>query len=114
MAPEPESVPTPSVSDEIETVRVRRAPKYGVFLILGGALGLIAAMILTLSFSGTAEASPNTGTEYSSMQVFGFVLLICVPVGIAFGAVVALVLDRTVGRRTHEVRVDHERVQLPD
>ncbi|MGP3533398.1 potassium transporter Trk [Microbacterium sp. RD1] len=104
----------PSVRDEMETVRVRRAPKYGVFLAFGAVLGVVVAGILTLAFSGSAGASPNTGMEYSTLQVFGFVTLLCVPVGVALGGVVALVFERTVGRRTREVRVDHERVQLPD
>ncbi|MFG6444411.1 YtxH domain-containing protein [Microbacterium sp. P06] len=114
MAPEPEYAPPAAVSDEIETVSVRRAPKYSVFIIIGAALGIVAAMILTFAFSGTSEASPNTGIEYAPMQVFGFIVLICVPIGIAIGGAVALLFDRTVGRRTREVRVDHERVQLTD
>ncbi|MFG6402314.1 MULTISPECIES: potassium transporter Trk [unclassified Microbacterium] len=114
MAPEPEFSSLPSVTDEVETLRVRRAPKYAVFLILGAALGVLAAMILTLSFNGTSEVSPNTGMSYSSLQVFGFLALICIPLGMVVGAVIALVLDRTVGRRTRDVVVDHERVELPD
>lgn len=109
-----ESEPTPSVTDEVVTARVRRSPKYGVFLVLGAAVGILAAMILTFAFNGTDEVSPNTGLEYTTMQVFGFVTLICVPVGIALAGIVALVLDRIVGRRTREVRVDHESVRLPD
>jgi hypothetical protein len=104
----------PSVRDEVETVRMRRAPKYGVFLLLGTLLGLLAALILTFSFSGNAEASPFTGARYSDLQVFGFVALICVPIGLAVGGAVALILDRVVGRRTRAVRVDHERVHLPE
>lgn len=114
MAPEPERLAVPSISDKVETVRVRRAPKYGVFLVLGAAFGVLLAMILTLSFSGTAEVSPNTGVQYSTLQVFGFIVLICVPIGIVLGAVVALVLDRTLGRRTRDVVVDHEHVELHD
>jgi uncharacterized membrane protein len=106
---EPE--PTPSVTDEVVTVRVRRAPKYGVFLLLGAVVGILAAMILTFAFHGTDDVSPNKGLEYSTMQVFGFVTLICVPVGIALAGVVALILDRVVGRRSREVRVDHETVR---
>lgn len=106
--------PLPSVRDEIVTVRVRRAPKYGVFLLLGAALGVLAATVLTLAFDGTALPSPNSGMEYSTMQVFGFVTLICVPIGIAVGGAVALILDRVVGRRSRDVRVDHESVRLSD
>ncbi|QEW01752.1 potassium transporter Trk [Microbacterium lushaniae] len=103
----------PSVRDEIETVRVRRSPKYGVFLALGAALGLLVAMILTFAFDGTAMESPNSGMQYSTTQVFGFVTLICVPVGIALAGALALILDRVVGRRTRDVRVDHESVNRP-
>jgi hypothetical protein len=119
MAAEPDStVPDPALTppsiEEVQTLRVRRAPKYGVFLVLGAALGVVAAMILTFAFSGTDQVSPNTGIEYSPLQVFGFIVLICVPVGLAIGGIVALIFDRTVGRRTREVRVDHERVQRPE
>ena len=98
--------------DRLETVRVRRAPKISVFLIVGGAVGLLAALILTFAFNGTAEPSPNTGVEYSQGQVFGFLALICVPIGIALAAVTALILDRRSQRRTHEVTVDHESVHV--
>lgn len=102
------------ISGRVETARVRRVPKYGVFLLLGAALGLIAALVLTFSFGGTAEASTNTGLEYSVGQVFGFVLLICVPVGMALSALVALVLDRRARRRSREVRIAHDHVRVTD
>lgn len=111
MADQPDPVPTPSVRDEVVTVRVRRSPKYSVFLLLGAAAGILAALILTFAFPGE-DVSPRTGMEYSVGQIFGFVLLICVPVGIALGGVVALVLDRVMRRRVHDVRA--ERVHLRD
>ena len=98
--------------DRIETVRVRRAPKISVFLILGAALGVLVAMILTFAFNGTAEVSPNTGVEYTQGQVFGFLVLICAPIGIALGGIVALILDRRSRRHTHEIAVDHESVHV--
>lgn len=98
------------VSDEIVEATVRRAPKYAVFLTLGAAVGIIVAMILTFTWSGTDAASPNTGVEYSQMQVFGFVALISVSAGILLGGLVALAFDRTIGRRTRTISVDRERV----
>ena len=65
---------SPSIEDHIETVRVRRAPKYSVFLVVGAALGLLVAMILTFAFNGTGGISPNTGLVYSQSQVFGFLV----------------------------------------
>jgi uncharacterized protein involved in exopolysaccharide biosynthesis len=98
------------VEDHIETVRVRRAPKFSVFLALGAALGLVAAMILTFAFNGSEEVSPNTGLVYSQGQVFGFLLLVCIPVGLALAAAVALILDRRSRTRARSVTVDHESV----
>ncbi len=98
--------------DHIETVSVRRAPKISVFLILGAALGVLVAMILTFSFNGTADPSPNTGVEYSQGQVFGFLVLVCAPIGLALGGVVALIFDRRSRRHTHEVAVDHASVHV--
>ncbi|MFK4835003.1 potassium transporter Trk [Microbacterium sp. ZW T2_14] len=98
--------------DHIETARVRRAPKISVFLILGALLGVVVAMILTFAFNGTAEASPNTGVEYSQAQVFGFLALICGTIGLALGAVVALIFDRRSRRHTHDITVGHASVHV--
>jgi hypothetical protein len=98
--------------DHIETARVRRAPKISVFLLLGAAVGVLVAMILTFSFNGTADPSPNTGVEYSQGQVFGFLALICVPIGIALAGIVALLLDRRSQHRTRSVDVDHASVHV--
>lgn len=112
--PERPSTPPPAANARVETVRVRRAPKISVFLLSGAALGIIAAMILTFAFGGTDEVSPNTGLEYSSAQVFGFLALIGIAVGLALGGAVALVLDRISLRRAREVAVDHESVHPDD
>lgn len=98
--------------DHIENVRVRRAPKISVFLVLGAAVGVLVAMILTFAFDGTSEASPNTGVEYSQSQVFGFLVLVCAPIGLALGGIVALILDRRSRRHTHEIAVDHASVHV--
>ena len=73
------------IDDHVERVRVRRAPKFSVFLLAGAALGIIVALILTFAFSGTDSISPNTGLIYTQGQVFGFLALICITVGVALG-----------------------------
>ena len=105
---------TSAPEHHLETVQLRRSPRYGVFLAAGAALGILAALILTFAFDGTAEASASTSVTYSTSQVFGFLCLVCIPIGLAVGAVVALVLDRSLARRTREVRIDHERVERTD
>ena len=99
------------IEDRIERVRVRRAPKISVFLAAGAVLGVIVAMILTFSFDSSGQVSPNTGLVYSQGQVFGFLTLVFVPVGIALAAVVVLILDRRSRRHAHTVTVDHQSVQ---
>ncbi|WP_188755673.1 potassium transporter Trk [Microbacterium album] len=93
-----------------QVVKVRRAPRYGVFTALGAALGVVAAMILATVFDGTSEASPYTQVDYSLSQAFGFIMLWCVPAGILLAMLIALLLDRTVGRRSRDVTAVHELV----
>src|SRR5512134_135536 len=92
--------PAAVIVEHIETVRVRRAPKYSVFLAVGAGLGIVVAMILTFVFNGTGGISPNTGLVYSQAQVFGFLSLIFITVGVVVGGATALVLDRVLARRT--------------
>jgi hypothetical protein len=72
-------------------VTIRRAPRISRFLILGGALGAIVTLILTLQF----KADPAVGMPalLAYFELFG------IPAGIVLGAIVALVLDRIATRR---------------
>lgn len=103
---------TEPAGERIETARVRRSPRYGVFLAAGAALGLLAALVLTFVFDGWK--SPATGVTYSSGQVFGFLALYAIPIGIAVTGIVALILDRVASRRTHEVRISREQIRTDD
>jgi hypothetical protein len=101
-------------SDEIVGGRVRRSPRYGVFLVVGALLGVLVALILTFAYDGTSSPSVLTNVSFSQGQVFGFLALIVGSIGALIGGVVALVLDRTVGRRTRPVTLDHETVQFEE
>ncbi len=106
---EPMSEPA---SHQIESAQLRRSPRYGVFLALGVALGILAALVLTFGFDGTAVASAATGALYSTSQVFGFLCLVCIPVGLAIGGAVALIFDRMLARRAREVHINHETLHV--
>ncbi|QAY59858.1 potassium transporter Trk [Microbacterium protaetiae] len=112
------SAPTELIEESVETVSVRRAPKMIVFLVLGAAVGIAVAVILTYGFGvfdeSGSEQSAYSAVSYTSGQIFGFLALICGVVGVAVGGVVALILERTVGRRTRQVQVDRERVTTVD
>ncbi|KZE33953.1 hypothetical protein [Microbacterium sp. T32] len=108
MAEQPAPERKPLVHEEIVTLRVRRAPKYGVFLAAGALLGILVALILTVAIDG-ADLSPYTNVVYSQLQVFMFTALIFVVIGVALGAIAALISERIVGRKVRDVAVDHER-----
>ena len=99
-----------SSSDSHETVEatVRRVPRYGVFMGIGVVLGIIAAGILTMV--GGYEPSEALDVVYPPSQVFGFALLWTVPIGLALGGVVAIILERVARRHDRVVRVDHETI----
>ena len=82
---------TPTETSTATEVTIRRAPKVPIFLILGGALGSIVTLVLTM----TQEADPNVGYAAS----FGYFLLYGLPAGVALGGIVAVVLDFVSRRR---------------
>jgi hypothetical protein len=96
-----------------DTVTVRRAPRYGRFITLGAVLGAVVALILTFAFSGQPTVEGEL-LEFDRGQVFGFLLLICATVGVALGAVVALIIDRSTARRARSVTVEHESTYRPE
>lgn len=81
-------------------VAIRRAPRLGTFLFLGGAVGAIGTLVLTSLF----PADPAVGFAAS----FGYFALFGVPAGVLLGAVVGLVLDAISLRRSRTVAVERD------
>jgi hypothetical protein len=67
-------------------------------MLLGALIGAIVAFVLTLAFP--------ENPDYGRLQVFGFLLLIGVAVGVALFSLLAILLDRVIGRKVHNVRAD--------
>lgn len=87
--------------------RIRRAPRYPMFLILGGGLGALVTFVLTALF----PADPAVGFG----ALFGYFAIYGVSAGVLVGALVAIVLDRVSTRRSKSVVVEHTTVDpLPD
>ncbi len=107
---EPDAPPAPSAShpsDGRQRVRVRRAPKFANFALLGALAGAITAFILTVAIPPNPEyARANGFAEYSQLQIFGFLLLIGLVVGIALALTIAIVLDRRNSRRGAVLEAD--------
>jgi len=111
--PEPERIPQGTdaivplqMGLERDSVTVRRAPRYSRFMTLGALVGAVVALILTMSFPAN--------DEFDRGQVFGFLLLACAAIGLALGALVALLIDRATARRAKTVTVEHETIHPVD
>ena len=93
------------VASEYE-VRVRRTPRYGRFMVLGGAVFAIAAFIATYSFP--------QGEGYDRNTVFGFVLLGAVAVGVGLGAIAAIIASAVTKHTERTVVADRIDVRTTD
>jgi hypothetical protein len=94
----------PHETDTLTEVRVRRAPRLSVFLVLGAIVGAIATLIVTATL-GHVDPKVGFGATYGYFCVFG------VPAGIVVGALVGLILDRRSQRRARVVRAEREQVE---
>ncbi|MFT4029554.1 MAG: hypothetical protein QM675_06730 [Protaetiibacter sp.] len=84
----------------VQRVTIRRAPKLGVFLVVGALLGALVTLVLTSLF----PADPEVGfaASYAYFLVYG------IPVGVVLGAVIGLLLDRRSARRAREVDAERQ------
>ena len=112
---------TPEPQYRIEASRdevvVRRSPRYGAFLLAGAVVGAIVALILSISFAPSeAELAERMADDftYSQGQVFGFLLVCGVVVGAGLGALIALILDRAMSRRTTRAVAERDETHRVD
>ncbi|WP_243062087.1 hypothetical protein [Humibacter sp. RRB41] len=87
-------------------VRVRRTPRYGRFMILGGVVFAVASFIVTYSLP--------QGTGYDRNTVFGFVLVGSVAVGVGLGALAAIIAAAATKHTERTVLADRIDVRQVD
>jgi len=68
-----------------EQVNIRRSPKFFQFMITGGILGLIVALILDASIAPEAR---------SAAPILGYLTAFSVAIGTGLGIPAAVILDR--------------------
>lgn len=104
-APQSPQQPEPQVESTRDEVRVRRAPKYPVFIFGGVVVGVIATFVAVLAAPGDDQ------TPFP--QVFGYFVLYGIAIGALFGAVVAVVFDAVSNRRARSVETERQAVDAP-
>jgi hypothetical protein len=92
--------------DRESDVRIRRAPKFSVFLVLGALVGILVSLVLTASYP--IDPKVGFGPTFGYFAIYGFVA------GLLVGAIVALIFDRVLSHRARTVRVTVDRLQVPD
>ena len=96
------------IHEEWESVGVRRAPRIGHIMGAGIALGVVAALLLTVGAAVTEEPGGPLSTGASGyLRVFGVFAVICVGIGLLVASLTVLVLDRMAGRRRRSVIAEH-------
>lgn len=98
---------------EQQTVRVRRAPRYGVFMALGATIFALAGGIYA---SMVEPGTQVDGRIIDTSPVIGFTIVAGFVIGTGVGALVAVLLDFFVGRKAHAAEVERTSVttQYPD
>ncbi|KTR20555.1 hypothetical protein NS330_06190 [Curtobacterium citreum] len=86
---------------------MRRAPKFGVFILGGAVLGFLATLVVV---SVTMDIDRGDQQDASFGTLVGYFSLWGVTIGAAVGAVVAVVLDRVLAKRA--ARLTAERVEV--
>jgi hypothetical protein len=76
----------PAEPDGVRYGRVRRAPRYGSFVVTGAVIGAVIGLVLSVS-------RPSTG-QFSQNSVIGYVAATLGLLGALLGAGVAVLLDR--------------------
>ncbi|MFT4122474.1 MAG: hypothetical protein QM635_01420 [Microbacteriaceae bacterium] len=94
-----EDRPVTVTTDE---VRLRRAPRYGTFIVLGVVLGFLAALVGTVALP--------VDEAVGAIPMLGYLSCYGVPAGALLGAAVAIVLDRLSARRARTVTAERTTV----
>lgn len=93
----------PAADADLRAATVRRAPRFGAFIVVGGLLGFLVTAIVTMQF----PADPAVGL----LATVGYFSIFGISAGIALGALVAIVLDRRSRRRSRRATVEHAAVR---
>lgn len=87
---------------ERQQLSVRRAPKLGAFMVVGGFLGFLATLIATVSVPSDPTSQVGLGTLVAYFSLYG------ITAGVVVGAIIGIVLDRVSRTRARTMEAVHE------
>jgi|GEM_PF-679352 len=102
---QPEATSEQAAVEQAE-VRIRRAPKISVFLILGALVGFLGTLILT----ALQPVDPAIGFA----ALFGYFLIYGIPTGVVVGGVVGVIFEWTSHRTAKIVPAERLVTEEPE
>jgi ATP/ADP translocase len=90
----------PRIVVDTQDVTIRRAPRLLPFLLTGAGLGVLVAAILAVS----APAS----RDVTQFQAFAYLAVVGIVIGGAVAALIVIILDRILGKRTSSATAEHD------
>jgi hypothetical protein len=106
-APQSPQQPEPQVATTRDEVRVRRAPKYPVFIFGGILVGIVVTFIAV----SVAPGRNDDNTPF--LQAFGYFVLYGIAIGALFGSIVAVFVDWISGRRARTIQTERVESTVP-
>lgn len=88
----PEAAEETVRAESEQPVRLQRSVRFGRVIVGTAVLGVVIAVFLTMLF-------PVNEAEYTLIQIVGFMALVGAAIGLAVGAILALVLNRIAGKQ---------------
>ncbi|WIE76185.1 hypothetical protein [Curtobacterium sp. MCSS17_007] len=108
-APVPSAAtPAPSAVSSPDEVTIRRAPKFGVFIVGGAVLGFLATLVVV---TATMDIDRGDQQDASFGTLVGYFSLWGVTLGALVGAIAAVVLDRVLARRAASLTAERVEVE---
>jgi hypothetical protein len=101
----PDSPPEAPASTTRDEVRVRRTPKYPVFIFGGMILGVI------VTFIAVSAAPGRNDDDTPFLQAFGYFVLYGLAIGACVGSLVAILIDAVLSRRAKSIAADRVRAE---
>lgn len=96
----PDSPPEAPASTTRDEVRVRRTPKYPVFIFGGMILGVI------VTFIAVSVAPGRNDDDTPFLQAFGYFVLYGLAIGACVGSLVAILIDAVLSRGAKNIEAE--------
>ncbi|WP_072314440.1 hypothetical protein [Agrococcus sp. Marseille-P2731] len=92
-------------------VQVRRTPRYGTFIAIGAVLGAVAAWVTAMLMPPAVD---ELGRVVDTTAVIGLVIVAGFVVGAGLGGLVAVIIDRSLAKRSTTLVAEQTDVEEPD